>query len=180
MTDLKPRILSKVAELVAIANRRYGTMLAVPPVFFDCHGLRAGFHKGGTIHFNSILLRENTEAYFTSTVPHEVAHYVQWHVYPQSLSPSLQHNRRVHGHEWKSIMRLFGVRPERTHNFDVTTTRRRIFQRFPLYCGCPNVHIYVTLKLVNKMRAGKMYTCRTCHQPVSLTKPLTPGKKPVN
>jgi SprT protein len=78
---------------------------------------------------------------------------------------------KPHGREWKYIMRVFGVIPKRTHNYDVTNTTQRIFRKFPVYCGC-SVH-EVTLKLINKIKNGKKYKCLKCKDRISLEKPLT-------
>jgi SprT protein len=177
-SGIKSRVLEKVSELISVANHRLNTSLELPVVFFDCVGTKGGYHRNGVLYFNPVLLAENVEHYLSQTVPHEVAHYVQKKVYPRSLESSVFHNRRVHGREWQSIMYLFGVEPSRTHNYDVTNSRRRIFKKIPLYCECTEVQTYVTLKIVNKMNAGTVYRCRRCNERVSLTKPLTPEQIP--
>lgn len=172
-SDLKNCVLVKVKFLVNTANCHYSKTVAFPSVFFDCCGVKSGFHKTGTIHFNPVLLQENTDRFVETTVPHEVAHYIQWCIYPHSLNNGLQ-NRRIHGNEWRSIMRLFGAPPNRTHIYDVSNVRRRVFQRFPVNCGCSQVQRHVTLKIVNKMNKGWSYRCRSCKMEISLTDPLTP------
>lgn len=201
---IRQRIVDLVQSLREKASAHFGRDIPMPGIFYDCTGTRGGYHRKGTLHFNPVLLEENTEEFIATTVPHEMAHHVQYIVYPETLTSSpawmvradwsdpfaresSRKRRSIHGEKWKSIMHLFGVVPDRCHDYDVTNAVRRRFERFPLYCGCDTVRYRVTLKIVNKMQRGKVYKCRYCHQNVSLTKPtpllknvtvaLTPQKR---
>lgn len=176
--------MSKLAELLDIANKRFGRSMPMPSVFFDCHDTRGGYHQSGTLHFNPTLLNQNLAHYMDITVVHEMAHYVQKIVFPDSLEVRLKWNgrvkrREVHGRAWQSIMRLFGIRePERCHSYDVTDVRKRVYRRYPIYCGCEKPHM-ATLKLVNKITSGRKYTCTICRKSISLIKPLTSAPQPI-
>ena len=184
---MKQQIADKVAELVRVANQRYAKAMLPPPIYYDCNDTKGGYHKAGALHFNSILAAQNFDHYLTVTVSHETAHYVQWIVYPDSLTRKVVYRgyspvysrRKVHGREWQSIMRLFGIRdPERCHNYDVASVQKRVFKKTPVYCAC-SVH-QVTNKIIAKLNAGRTFTCKDCKTKISLVNPLTSKEVPVS
>ncbi len=179
----KQQITDKLSSLLAIANARFKTAILMPEVFYDCNNTSGGYHKDGTLHFNPVLTVQNFEDYLNTTVPHEMAHYIQWHVYRGSLTRQITYGRgyravltrrKVHGREWQSIMRLFGIHnPKRCHNYDVTDVKKkRNIKKFPVYCSC-QVH-QVTARFIVKLTMGKKYKCLVCRSPVSLTNPAAP------
>lgn len=180
----KQQVMDKLASLLAVANQRFGRNILMPLVVFDCHDTRGGYHQNGVLHFNPVLLNQNLAHYMDVTVVHEMAHYIQKIVFPASLEIRIRWDgkfsrRKVHGREWQSIMRLFGIRePERCHSYDVTSVRQRVYQRYPIYCGCEKNHT-ATLKLINKIKKGKRYSCTICGKAISLIKPLTSTPQPV-
>jgi len=191
--QIRQQVADKLESLLAIANQRFGRNLLMPVVYYDCHTRMGGYHQNGTLHFNPTLLNQNLAHYMDNTVVHEMAHYVQLMVYPESLTrqyvgfrwrnggtKNVYSRRKVHGREWQFIMRLFGIRdPERCHHYDTSSVPvRRVYQRFPLYCGCENPHT-ATLKLINKIKKGKKYSCMICGKSISLIKPLTSIPQPV-
>lgn len=165
-SEFQQAVVNKLKSLREIASARFQRDIPFPVIYFDCVGTRGGYHKSGTLHFNMVLLRENYEKYIESTVPHEMAHFVQWLVYPYSLERKYGKNRKVHGVEWKSIMNLFGVKPERTHNYDVTNARQRTRKKFPVYCKCSTPKL-VTITLIRRLELGKCYRCIICNTKVS-------------
>lgn len=158
--EIKERVHQKIAECIRLANIRFGKTFNPPIVGFDVRGTRSGYCQGIYVHFNPILLRENTEKFLATTVPHEVAHYIQNEIYPES---------KTHGREWKSIMWVFGVRPNRCHTYDVSNARVRRrwkMQRVPAYCGC-RVHS-ITVRKANKVHT---YRCKFCKVTLTLKAP---------
>jgi len=160
----------------------------MPEIRWDCHDSRSGYHQNGVLHFNPTLLAQNPTDYINITVTHEMAHYVQKIVYPQSLerrivcrgSRLVRSRRKVHGQEWKFIMRLFGIsNPTLYHEYNVENVpKRRVFKRVPVYCNCS---VYqVTNKIISNLKSGHTYTCKFCKSKVSLTKPLTSTEVPVS
>ena len=64
------------------------------------------------LRFNYFMYQQNPAEFLNSVVPHEVAHIVVYQIYGNSVKP--------HGKEWQAVMfRVFGIRPNRTHTFDV-------------------------------------------------------------
>lgn len=126
-----------------------------PEVWFDLRGKSAGqahYVRGG-LRFNPVLLRENREAFLAEVVPHEMAH---WLVYHLEGGPWM----RPHGHEWKTVMRrLFGLVPRTTHPFDV---RRSSPAPYCYRCQCDE-HFFSARRHA-LARKGTSYKCRQCAQ----------------
>ncbi|PRY66799.1 SprT protein [Vreelandella songnenensis] len=136
-----------------------------PGVWFDLRGASAGqAHMGrGGLRFNPILLSDNRAAFFDDVIPHEMAHWLVFH---------LDDARRFkpHGREWQTVMcELFGLPPRVTHRFDVQKAQPAPYR---YRCGCrthaltPRRHAWV-LK-------GRRYRCRHCQQRLVHT-PHAPG-----
>jgi len=128
--------------------------LPSPEIWFDLRGKGAGqahFGRGG-LRFNPQLLSENRQAFIDEVVPHEMAHWLVWHLQD---GPSA----RPHGHEWRTVMRrLFGLTPSVTHRFDTA----RASPAPHLYrCECRE-HGFSARRHANA-QAGREYRCRACH-----------------
>jgi len=173
--EIQQKVNEVINQLLAKANVRFGREFQPPSVFYDVKNRDGGYHKNGQLHFNPILLLENVEHFLSTTVGHELAHYIQRQVYPQSLSKKGQ-RRRVHGWEWQTIMSLFGISANRCHCYDVSSIPiiRRRHERFPVYCKCKTYK--VTKRIINRMQKGTTYKCRICKGRISLSppNPLTP------
>lgn len=126
-----------------------------PLVWLDLRGQCAGqahFGRGG-LRFNPVLFDDNRRAFLVEVVPHEMAHWLVYHLEG--------HERmRPHGKEWRTVMqRLFGLEPRVTHAFD---TRRASPVPHRYRCGCreyafsPQRH--------GLARRGRVYRCRRCAQ----------------
>lgn len=69
--------------------------------------------------FNIKLAMQNPQEYLDIVVPHEVAHHVQYLLFPKSMK-----KEAGHGKEWKVIMTtVFGIPAERYHQMDTTDVR---------------------------------------------------------
>ena len=52
-----------------------------------------------------------------------------------------------HGPEWKYVMKVFGLEPKRTHDFDVSETSGLVLRktkRHPVKCSLHHAYDYVT------------------------------------
>ncbi|MGP5711344.1 SprT family zinc-dependent metalloprotease [Vreelandella alkaliphila] len=129
--------------------------LPAPKVWFDLKGASAGqAHLGrGGLRFNPVLLSNNRQAFFDEVIPHEMAHWLVFHLANGTrLKP--------HGREWQAVMRdLFGLEPKVTHRFDVQDAQSR-----PYYyqCGC-QTHCF-TARRHSLVVKGRRYRCRHCDQ----------------
>ncbi|HSH48358.1 MAG TPA: SprT-like domain-containing protein [Halomonas sp.] len=126
-----------------------------PAIWLDLRGMGAGqahFGRGG-LRFNARLYAENRYAFLVEIVPHEMAH---WLVYHLEGGPQM----RPHGREWQTVMRqLFGLEPRVTHRFD---TRRASPAPYRYRCGCRE-HSF-TARRHGLARKGRGYRCRHCTQ----------------
>lgn len=80
-----------------------------------------GRYYGGANNydFNIRLAVENPDEYYEQIVPHEVAHHIQFMLFPKSM-------KRLggHGKEWQNIMKnVFGLSPDRYHHMDTTDVK---------------------------------------------------------
>ena len=129
---VQARVTAKVMDCYAKAEAHYGQVFRTPHVVFKKRGTTAGTAHGptNTLDFNAVLLMENLEHYIASTVPHEVAHLIDYVVNPHNHSRGIHWNGRrkkriVHGYDFKFIMeRVLGADDStRCHTYDVTNAR---------------------------------------------------------
>ncbi|MFG6665967.1 SprT-like domain-containing protein [Halomonas sp. HNIBRBA4712] len=151
------------AALIDAARRRIDETLAqarevhpalpAPKVWFDLKGASAGqAHLGrGGLRFNKALLLDNRQAYFDEVIPHEMAHWLVFHL---ENGPRL----KPHGREWQTVMReLYGLAPRVTHRFDVSQSQRR-----PYHYRCDCQSHYFTAQRHAQAARGRRYLCRRC------------------
>tara|TARA_B100000700_G_scaffold18766_1_gene18396 strand:+ start:25241 stop:25816 length:576 start_codon:yes stop_codon:yes gene_type:complete len=151
-TALKARLHRRVEDAFQLC-REVHPALPRPTVWLDLRGKSAGqahFGRGG-LRFNAQLYAENRQAFLVEVVPHEMAHWLVWHL---DEGPRL----RPHGHEWKTVMRqLFGLAPITTHRFDVTRASPAPYR---YACGCQE-HFF-SLRRHRRATQGQAYRCRQC------------------
>lgn len=150
--ELQQAACERVDEAFALA-REVHPGLPVPGVWFDLKGASAGqAHLGrGGLRLNPVLLEENRAAFFTDVIPHEMAHWLVFHL---ANGPRL----KPHGHEWKTVMRdLFGLPPRVTHRLDVSRARSA-----PYCYRCRCGEHYFTPQRHAQRRKGRRYRCRQC------------------
>lgn len=100
-----------------------------PTLSFDLKGCAAGqaFLLKNHIKINPVLFKENREAFFKRTIPHEVAHLVAFTVFGD----------RGHGKDWKNVMTRFGCENSRCHTYDVSSVKRsKTVRRYLYSCNC--------------------------------------------
>ncbi|WP_404346086.1 SprT-like domain-containing protein [Vreelandella venusta] len=129
--------------------------LPEPKVWFDLRGASAGqAHLGrGGLRFNPVLLADNRQAFFDEVIPHEMAHWLVFHLANGTrLKP--------HGREWQAVMRdLFGLVPKVTHRFDTQRSQPRPYR---YECGC-QTHCFTARRHALVVK-GRRYRCRHCDQ----------------
>ncbi|RBI68074.1 metallopeptidase [Vreelandella sulfidaeris] len=127
--------------------------LPAPTVCFNLRGASAGqAHLGrGGLRFNPVLLSENRTAFFEEIIPHEMAHWLVFHLHNGArLKP--------HGREWQTVMRdLFGLAPNVTHQFDIQKAQSAPYR---YQCDC-QFHRF-TARRHTLVANGRRYRCRYC------------------
>lgn len=106
-------------------------------ISFNLKGRSAGmyrvyrhrFRQRREIRYNSHIFSKYFADNFTTTVPHEVAHYVSDIVYGLK-------NIKPHGREWKEIMQLFGANASVTANYDLSGIPLKKRTLYSYQCNC--------------------------------------------
>ncbi len=163
--DLRARAFARLQALWALAQPHLGRRRLAPPAM--------GFYRGRTdagrahqreqrIEINEDLLERHPEAMLGETIAHELAHVLVFQLFGRRA--------RAHGPEWQAVMReWFGIRPQRTHNFDLEGLQVRRQQRHRYHCGCRE-HALSTVRHHRALR-GVDYRCVACQ---GRLRPLAP------
>lgn len=168
---VKERARQSLARWVGIAQQRFNAPLFMPSISFDLTGKAAGMAHLDRRHvqLNAILLTENEEAFNTRTIPHELAHLIDWHLHGVSDG---------HGDKWKAIMRRLGLEPSRTHSYDVTNARTtKHYDGFACACGPHSL----SAKMHARFQRGVKYQCKRCKRDIRYvgTGALPPRPAPI-
>lgn len=147
-------VFARVKHFLDVARTQYKREFINPVVLFDLQGRIAGQACGNwKIRLNADLLVNNWEDFMNDTIPHEVAHLVQYVIYPYD---------KPHGRGWKSIMRGFGVNPKRTHKMDLSCTKVRRQARVEASCGHCGMEIKITTTRAKRIMRGYTYWHSKC------------------
>lgn len=141
------------------AKARYPDVKLIKPVVnFELRGTTAGrcSKHGKLIQLNIDLLHsEHYPTLIDQTLPHEMAHAIQFQLWPES---------KPHGQEWQYIMYLLGKPANRTHNMPVT--KARVHKKKHVYhcsANCPENPHYVTTLIHNRIQnSNRRYHCTHC------------------
>lgn len=153
--------IGRTKQLLASAEEHFGVKIPDPMIRFDLRGKTAGQvrtanGRGCLVRYNAQLLLRHPEDFLARTVPHETAHVVAFNLFGPRVQP--------HGTEWQAIMGIFGAAPERCHSYDVEGLQTRHLRQFEYRCGC-RVHQLTSIRH-NRVRAGQIYLCRHCGDPL--------------
>jgi SprT protein len=158
-SEIKELINKRYDECYDIARSK-GIDLPKIEVCFNLKGTVAGMFctRFGKKFFrvNLILAFENIENYLKQIIPHEFSHYIVNHSF--SLN-----NPSPHGIQWKKTMRfIFGLNPERCHNYDTTNVKRNV-KTYMYKCLCRQIEIS-SIRHRRIQTNQKNYICKICHQ----------------
>ena len=137
--DLLIKVENELTRCLAIANLHFGLNLLRPALVFDLKGNVAGSANPGRwrIRLNPAYFKNHPRESVETTVPHELAHLVDFVLHPENFVPNGRARgrgrRSLHGPTWKQIMRLFGANPERCHRMG-PSPGRRITRRYLYRC----------------------------------------------
>lgn len=148
-------VVDRLGTLQEIARRELGMAQALPTITYRLRGYSAGqaIYESRTINLNPILLKGNAEHFIENTVAHEFAHII---VHDMNGLLVFQHGR-----EWQDLMKMFGVAPNITHDYDVS----HVAPTFSWECGC-STH-QVSKKVHRELVAGTIYDCNRCGQDIN-------------
>ena len=151
----KNTVIERVEYFVNKGNEIFNTDLGMPTVLFKKRGTTAGtaWYDKMELDFNAGLLVDNFEHFMNDTIPHEVAHLIDKHVYGHRRTYS---GKRIsHGQTWKSIMRQLGVDPERCHKMDTSKTAMPITKHIYVCEGCKQ-ELVISQVRHNKLLRGRV------------------------
>lgn len=159
MTKVQSNIKDRVESTILQYENIFGDSIVRPVVDFSLTGRTAGWsnYGRGMLNFNVQLAEANESDFLGSTVPHEVAHWVQRHKYGY-----YQGTKKVmpHGAEWKYLMRVIGVAPVRCHSYDTTKVAKRKLKTYTFKCSCKEWEL--TSIRFNRYIKGVRYNCPKC------------------
>lgn len=101
-----------------IANRTMGSKLPIP-VFLEFNLQNTTPKAAGCatttmqVNINMILFEDNVDHILNDTIPHEIAHLVQFDKFNHRGADT-----QGHGIEWQEITRRFGKTPQKFHTLD--------------------------------------------------------------
>lgn len=167
----KSEVIQQTEKFIRLAEKRFECRLPAIALKFDLKGRASGMYVvRNTVRyfrFNPYLFAKYFDEALTSTIPHEVAHYVTDVLYGIN-------NIKPHGIEWQSVMQSFGIEPRATGRYDLTGIPVRRQKRFSYRCACMNHQ--VSSSRHNRMRKGKVaYFCRKCGDPIVPAKESHPS-----
>ena len=91
--DIYPQLRRDNVPAISL-NNRFKTTAGM--AYYDSHSIK----------LSTELFREHTDHFIADTIPHEVAHLVDYIVFKEW----------GHGPSWKQVMRAYGLEPARCHN----------------------------------------------------------------
>lgn len=171
--SFKSQIAMQVQRYIDIAVKKLGFDEVDFDYDFSMVGKSGGSHRytilpNGTItkdtlRFNLLMMAQDPEKYLKVVVGHEVAHMVAEHLFGTYEKPV------GHGPYWKHVMRVFGLEPARTHDFDVSESSGVVVRKVTKYevkCDCRS--LMITSHRRTKMLNGKNYVCSLCKTRIKL------------
>ena len=154
--NIEALILAKVDECMKIVRSKFTlTSFEDPKVLFDVKGTNGGCanYQDWSVHFNLDIAKNNLEHYLKQTIPHEIAHLVDYRVF------------KGWGHKksWKLVMsHVFGLSPDRCHNYDISEVKKKKYDTYAYVCICPEERYIFKSNMHKKIQAGRNFKCKKC------------------
>ena len=162
--DRQRQVIAETQRYIALATAELDCPFEPVPVLFDLKGQVAGMYKitgrgksvQRVIRYNPWIFAKYWDDNYTTTIPHEVAHYITEQLFGRV---------KPHGQEWQTVMALFGADNSRTSDFDMAGIPQRSVKTFNYRCDCRDhqLSIYRHNKVLKK---GARYLCRFCNGPL--------------
>lgn len=162
-TTQQQQVIEKTRAVILQANLLLEKKFPEVDVLFDLKGRAAGqFRVRGRcceIRYNPQVFGLYFDDNLINTVPHEVAHYLIYLLYPRRRRGL----RKVkpHGVEWRALMAKLEIDASVCHNYNLANIPQRREQRFSYSCSCREHQI--SCRRHNKIQTGRgRYHCRYC------------------
>lgn len=152
LSTLQIQVLERIETCYQTAEMTLKRAFPRPITQFTLRGKSAGTAhlQQNRLRFNPVLLRENSEAFLTEVVPHEICHLLCFQLFGKT---------KPHGKEWQSLMlTAFKVNPKTTHNFNTTSVASKEVE---YRCACGPIRL--SIRRHNKVLRGESrYICKRC------------------
>lgn len=142
------------------------------PIVYDLTNKTAGAftYKNSTgpvkFRFNLAIAEKNLEAFLARTVPHEVAHYVDFMRNGQKMRTHPSGRRDMHGRYFKAIMQEMGVTDTSTyHAYDTSHVQTKRQRRWEYACSCTSYSIATVTH--NRIQNGQERQCTKCKEVIN-------------
>lgn len=162
-TEQQEQIISATETYIYQASTLLEHTFEPIAVLFDLKSRAAGMYKvkqsRRMIRYNPFIFARYFSENLSTTVPHEVAHYIV----------DVLHGMRKtqpHGKEWKNIMAMFNADASVTCDFDLDGIPTRHYHRFDYSCSC-RTHQLTRIRH-NRVLKGVRYNCRRCKQELTI------------
>ncbi len=156
MTNTKQAIIDTVNHYKQVAQSKGYTFPHHTKILFNLKGACAGRARkdGSWMKFNLDIASENLDTFLKRTVPHEMAHILQF---------QQDKNSKPHGDAWKHFCRvLTGSEMPRCHSYKVShLKRRRTVLSYTYKCSCSTYRLS-SIKHNRCVRGEAYYTCLKC------------------
>ena len=162
------QVIEHTRHYIRLARQLFSINMPEIDIRFDLRGRSAGMYrvtgsghifsgsKRREIRYNSHIFAKYFQDNYTTTVPHEVAHYVSDLIYGLK-------NIRPHGKEWKAIMQAFGADDSVTADYDLAGIPQRRQTYHAYRCACRQHQLSATRHNRIRRRRGRYY-CQHCQQ----------------
>jgi len=109
---------------------------------------RESYGRRHALEFNVEAIENHFEDMVQNTIPHEIAHMIDFHLHGRSSG---------HGRRWQAIMLKLGVQPKRCHTMQLSSARRTKQFRYVAQCG---TEIWLSTQRHNKVQRGSIFIVR--------------------
>lgn len=168
MNEFTNEINDKLQGTVLKLNNVFGVKMEAPPVIMNpklgrVAGRAYGFKK---IELNPNYFGKYKEDMIRQIVPHEICHCFACYYY------SFLNRKKImgHGKEWKNLMRLLKLEPNRCHSYDIeeggATLRNRT--RYSFTCDCGAKFVLSSNKYNSMVKRPVKTWCRRCKTVIPL------------
>ena len=117
------------------------------------------------IRYNPYIFSKYFMDNYTTTIPHEVAHYVTDRLYGIK-------NIKPHGKEWKAIMHAFNADASVTADYDLAGIPLKTQSLFTYQCSCRE-HKLTSIRHNKIVKRRYQYYCKNCKQSLRYKQPFS-------
>ncbi len=166
--EQQQKVVNKTRAYIEQASELFNLKDKAVEISFNLKGRCSGMYrikygkgrifirKQREIRYNPYIFSKYFEDNYTTTIPHEVAHYVTDIIYGLK-------NIKPHGREWKAVMHAFGADASVTANYDLSGIPLKKQSLFTYQCDCRE-HQLTSIRHNKIKKRRYQYYCNVCKQ----------------